>query len=172
LITFGDAVYAIGGASAQNTNQLDRWSITQGWVNMANYPNVNIFGHCAVADEGYDAIYVLGGVYCSDQCYQTSAVYKYTVSADIWTSFKPLPWTRQYHACGIIRRRKDGNRLLMVISHDWNRETLTFDLTANYGWNNYINLDQNWASPNWISLTPFESFLAGGYTENWGSSSL
>ncbi len=167
LITFGDAMYAIGGHAVQKTNRVDRWSLTQGWVNMANYPNVNIYAHCAVADEGYDSIYVLGGIYCTSQCYETNAAYKYKVSTDSWTNFYTLPWSRQYHGCGIIRRKADGNRLLMVVSHDWNRETLTFDLTANFGWKYYISLDQNWARPSWISLTPFESFLAGGYTEYW-----
>jgi hypothetical protein len=55
----------------------------------------------------------------------------------------------------------------MIIGQDWQRETITFDLTANSGWNNFINLDQYWARPNWISLTPFESFLAGGNNQ-WG----
>jgi hypothetical protein len=167
LITYGDAMYAIGGAAVQQTNRVDRWTMTQGWVNMASYPNVNIYGYCAVADEGYDAIYVLGGIYCANGCYQTNAVYKYIVSTDTWTSFNWIFWTRQYHGCGIIRRRTDGNRLLMIIGHDWQRETITFDLTANSGWNNFINLDQHWARPNWISLTPFESFLAGGNNQ-WG----
>jgi hypothetical protein len=169
LITYGDAMYAIGGnAEVGWTNRVDRWTMTQGWVNMANYPSANIYAHCAVADEGYDAIYGLGGIYCANGCYQTAATYKYTVSTDTWTSFYGLPWSRTWPGCGIIRRRTDGNRWMILIGHQMDSTVVSFDLTANVGWNYYKNLDQGWARSNWISLTPFESYLAGGNTQTFG----
>jgi hypothetical protein len=169
LITYGDAMYAIGGnAEVGWTNRVDRWTMTQGWVNMANYPKANIYAHCAVADEGYDAIYVLGGIYCASGCYQTAAVYKYTVSTDTWNGFYGLLWSRTWPGCGIIRRRTNGNRLMILIGHQMDSTVVSFDLTANVGWNHYQNLDQGWARSNWISLTPFESYLAGGNTQIFG----
>jgi hypothetical protein len=176
LVTYGDAVYAIGGCSTPlpNTNQVDRWTQSKGWVNMANYPNINIYAYCAVADEGYDAIYVTGGVFCANGngCWQYGNVYKYIVSTDTWVGFNGLPWSRQYHGCGIIRRRTDNHRMIIVVGHDWGSEIVWFNLSTNQGWSHYHYLDRNWARATWISLTPYESFIAGGNCDGWGESSL
>ena len=175
LITYGDAMYAIGGVSSPlpNTNQVDRWTQTQGWVNMANYPNINIYAHCAVADDNYDAIYVTVGIYCANGngCWQYNNVYKYVVSTDTWVGFNGLPWSRQWHGCGIIRRRTDNHRLIITVGHDWGSAVIWFNLSTNQGW--YVSyLDRPWARASWISLTPYESFIAGGNCDGWGESSL
>jgi hypothetical protein len=174
LVTYGDAMYAIGGECSPlpNTNQVDRWSLTQGWVNMANYPNRNIASYCAVADDGYDAIYVTGGVNCIDGsgCSFYSRVYKYIVSKDSWVDFVGMPLNRYNHGCGINRRRTDNHRLLFVVGHNSGSETLWFNLNTNQGWTIGANLDTIWSRANWISLTPYESFLVGGITDIYGPS--
>jgi hypothetical protein len=172
LVTYGDAMYAIGGDCSPfpDTNQVDRWSLTQGWVNMANYPNKNIASYCAVADDGYDAIYVTGGISCNLGCYFSGRVSKYIVSEDSWVSFDGMPLSRYNHGCGIIRKRTNNHRLLFVVGHNSGAETQWYNLNTNQGWTIGANLDTTWSRGNWISLTPYESFLAGGFTSTYGSS--
>jgi hypothetical protein len=169
LVTYGDVMFAIGGASSY-TNQVDRWTKTQGWVNMANYPNLNIHAYCAVADDGYDAIYVTGGYVCVNGCQRYSNVYKYVVSTDTWVNFNGMPLSRVHHGCGIIRRRTDNHRLLFIVGHEYGSETFWYNLVVNQGWTTGMGLDLDWARSSWISITPYESFLAGGNTNRWGES--
>jgi hypothetical protein len=171
LITYGDAMFAIGGwRSGAATNLVDRWTLTQGWVNMASYPTLNIHRYCAVADEGYDAIYVLGGLVCTPGCGNTNQVFKYTISTDTWSGFAGLPWNRNDGGCGITYKRTDGHRWIILAGQDWGSELVFYDLTTNSGWTHYNYLTLNWARCRWISLTPYESFLAGGNTDAYGES--
>jgi hypothetical protein len=171
LITYGDAMYAIGGwRSGAATNLVDRWSLKQGWVNMANYPTLNIHRYCAVADDGYDAIYVMGGYVCTPGCWLSNQVFKYTVSTDTWSGFAGLPWGRLDVGCGITYKRTDGRRWMIVAGHEWGSELVLYDLTINSGWGHYAYLQTNWARSRWISLTPYESYLAGGNTGTYGES--
>jgi hypothetical protein len=171
LITYGDAMFAIGGwRFGRPTNLVDRWTLAQGWVNMANYPTLNTHRYCAVADEGYDAIYVMGGQVCTPGCWVTRQVFKYTISTDKWSGFAELPWNRQDGGCGITYRRTDGHRWMIHAGHDWGAELAYYDLTINSGWEAYGGLTTHWARSRWISLTPYESLLAGGYTGSHGAS--
>jgi hypothetical protein len=170
LIAYGDAMFAICGLTPESTSQVDRWTFTQGWVNVASYPGINLNRHCAVADEGYDTIYVLGGIICSPGCNSISSAYKYTVSTDTWSSFPSLPLNRHDSACGIINKRTDGHHWMILVGHDMGSEIISYDLTSNAGWSIYASIQTGWARPWWISLTPFESYLAGGRTEAWGAS--
>jgi hypothetical protein len=167
LITYGDAIFAIGGWKPGATNQVDRWTITKGWVNMANYPLVNIHRQCAVADDGYDAIYVLGGLVCHPGCYIYDRVYKYTVSTDTWSNFPNLPTYRHDSGCGIIHKRTDGHRWMIHVGGAWTNSIFYYDLTTSSGWVNYGTIEIHWERPFWISLTPYESFLTAGHSE-WG----
>ena len=162
LITYGDAMFAIAGWMPSGTNQVDRWTLKQGWVNVANYPTLNLHRYCAVADEGYDAIYVMGGLVCSPGCGSVNQVFKYTVSKDTWTGFAGLPWNRNDGGCGITYKRTDGHRWMIHAGQDYGSEVVFYDLTTNSGWVHYTNLQVNWARSRWISLTPYESYLAGG----------
>jgi hypothetical protein len=171
LITYGDAMFAIGGWRAgAPTNLVDRWTLTQGWVNMAIYPTLNIHRYCAVADEGYDAIYVMGGFVCTPNCLSTGQVFKYTISTDTWTGIAGLPWGRLDSGCGITYKRTDGHRWIINAGHEWGSELVSYDLTTNSGWTHYDYLTTNWARCRWISLTPYESHLAGGNTGTYGES--
>jgi hypothetical protein len=164
-------MFAIGGwRSGAATNLVDRWTLKQGWVNMANYPNLHIHRYCAVADDGYDAIYVLGGYLCTPNCWATSQVFRYTISTDTWSSFAGLPWGRLDSGCGITYKRTNGHRLMVIAGHEWGSELVFYDLTINSGWIHYGWLTTNWSRSRWISLTPFESFLAGGNTGSYGES--
>ena len=169
LITYGDAMFAIAGWMPRGTNQVDRWTLKQGWVNMANYPTLNLHRYCAVADEGYDSIYVMGGLVCSPGCGNVNQVFKYTVSKDTWTGFAGLPWNRNDGGCGITYKRTDGHRWMIHAGQDYGSEVVFYDLTTNSGWVHYTNLQVNWARSRWISLTPYESYLAGG-NNNYGDS--
>jgi hypothetical protein len=50
------------------------------------------------------------------------------------------------------------------IEQEWNSEVLYYDLSVNWGWRHYGWLSTNWARSRWISLTPYEAYLAGGNT--------
>ena len=41
LISYGDAVYALGGHDGSELNTMERWTRGEGWVNMANLPYTN-----------------------------------------------------------------------------------------------------------------------------------
>ena len=41
LISYGDAVYAMGGHDGSELNTMERWTRGEGWVNMANLPYTN-----------------------------------------------------------------------------------------------------------------------------------
>ena len=89
-------------------------------------------------------------------------VFKYTVSKDTWTGFAGLPWNRNDGGCGITYKRTDGHRWMIHAGQDYGSEVVFYDLTTNSGWVHYTNLQVNWARSRWISLTPYESYLAGG----------
>ena len=41
LISYGDALYALGGHDGSELNTMERWTRGEGWVNMANLPYTN-----------------------------------------------------------------------------------------------------------------------------------
>ncbi len=93
------------------------------WLQVTSYPGGGISEHCAVADEGYDRIYSLGGYNCYnytswsrtyEQCGESSDAYQYRVSSDSWSTFPALRYTSAQIGCAITRRASTGNRLLLV----------------------------------------------------------
>jgi hypothetical protein len=162
LVTYGDAVFAIGGERPEATNQVDRWTLSQGWVNMASYPMINIARHCSAADEGYDTIYVMGGIIRYPGPSAISQVNKYTVSTDTWSSFPGLPGSKYESGCGIINKRTDGHRWLVHIGSWWSDSIYYYNLSTRTGWFNHGTIQVGWHRLFWISLTPYEAYVAGG----------
>ena len=66
FVTYGAVAYAIAGAEGDNeasataTDRVDHWNEKRTWWQMARYPE-KVFNLCAVADEGSDRIFALGG---------------------------------------------------------------------------------------------------------------
>ena len=158
--TYGDAAFAIGGWQGSSDIQLvHRWTSKPGWVTMADYP-IGIHGHCAVPDPGYDKIYVLGGN--SYPTLQETRTWVYQVSANTWSSFPDLVWGTVYNACGIIRRRSTGNRIILLVGNEETR-TQYFDLTAyessgKGAWTSFATpqYSSHWSTI--VTLNPYESF--------------
>ena len=53
LISYGDAVYALGGHDGSELNTMERWTRGEGWVNMANLPYSN---HRSVQSQLHDDV--------------------------------------------------------------------------------------------------------------------
>ena len=139
---------------------------------MADYPHDN-HRFCAVADEGRDRIYTVGGVHHKNHNYY------YTVSTNSWTGIQVrktgasiqliltlvlqgLKKKSYDGACGIITQRSSGHRYLVLIcstveqhiavlsvkvvpgrTNNWSQY---FDLTAWSGWHNFR--DDDWIKVN------------------------
>ena len=106
LTSYGDVAFAVGGWNNDYISRVDRWTESKGWEMVASYPT-GISRFCAVADKGYDTLYVLGGVQTGGYSY--GGVYAYKVSTNVWTPMPSLFTARYDTACSIIRRRTTGN---------------------------------------------------------------
>ena len=53
LISYGDAVYAMGGHDGSELDSMERWTRGGGWVNMANLPYSN---HRSVQSQLHDDV--------------------------------------------------------------------------------------------------------------------
>ena len=155
LTTYGDAAFAIAGWNRVNLRQVDRWTEKEGWVKMSDYP-IATHRHCAVPDPGYDKIYSFGG------SGRDNRSYAYIVSADTWTAMPSLYWGANNIACGIIRRRSTGNKIIVLVGDGYS-QTQYFDLTvyeANGSgeWNSYANPQYYSYYSTIVTLTPYESY--------------
>ena len=155
LTTYGDAAFAIAGWNHVNLRQVDRWTEKEGWVKMSDYP-IATHRHCAVPDPGYDKIYSFGG------SGRDNRSYVYIVSADTWTAMPSLYWGANNIACGIIRRRSTGNKIIVLVGDGYSR-TQYFDLTvyeANGSgeWNSFATPQYYSYYSTIVTLTPYESF--------------
>jgi hypothetical protein len=174
FVTYGDTAFAIGGySSGVYLNQMDRWTRTKGWVTVAPYPAVGLRMHCGVADEGYDKIYILGGIRCdlSNYCTVLSAAYQYTVSTDMWSTFpdSSLYYAASSIACAITRRSNSGNRVLLLTGNGVNYLQY-FDLVSGTTWSLLGSLQYSWTRPKMVAVTPWEVYLVGGVCSGCPSS--
>ena len=168
LVTYADAAYAIGGYySSSYRSRVDRWTLKEGWQEVAKYP-VKIGRHCAVADEGYDKIYSMGGRYMTSSTGSSeyNRAYVYDVKSNVWSS---MPGdSTLYHgatqdgACMIIRRRSNGHRILVYVG-DYQSRTQYFDLSGyeasgSGSWRNYKTPQYKTKFSTIVSLSPYESY--------------
>ena len=103
FITYGGMAFAIAGSNGvERIQQVDGWTEGEGWIKLADYPT-KVQKACAVADEGYDRLFSLGG--SASENTATKKVYMYRVSQNEWTPFGNLYYATSNHACGIVRRR-------------------------------------------------------------------
>jgi hypothetical protein len=159
FVTYGDAAYAIAGyTGAGEFNRVDRWSKTTGWVQMTNYPHNN-HRFCAVADEGYDRIYSLGGV---TTAYRQNAYY-YTPSKNQWTSMPTLKYKSYDSGCAIITQKGAGNRWI-VLAGTHSKDMQYYDLTSPSKWIAMTSAVSAINRISLISLTSYEAYQVGGYT--------
>ena len=80
LISYGDAVYAMGGHDGSELDSMERWTRGGGWVSVANLPYSN-HRFCAVADELSDRIYMIAG---GSNTNRRKLCRYYTVSSNTW----------------------------------------------------------------------------------------
>ena len=170
LVTYGDAVFAIGGAGSNGSlKQVDRWTQTLGWVTVAPYPGLGLSQHCAVADEGYDKIYSLGSYRCSGKtCNKYAEAYQYIVSNNTWATFPSLASAAACIGCAIVRRGGTGNRMI-IISGNSVQTVQYFDLVSGTSWGTLPNYEYyGWNRPKLVSVTPWEVYRMGGYCSSCG----
>jgi hypothetical protein len=169
LVTYGDAVFAIGGFSSSGyLKQVDRWTQTLGWRTVTPYPGAGLSRHCAVADEGYDKLYSLGAYRCIPNCIETSEAYQYVVSTNTWSTFPNLPTSSSEIACTIVRRSRTGNRVIIVTGNGSTR-IYFFDLVSGSSWSYFsVYKTDGWSRPKVVSVTPWEVYLMGGYCNGCG----
>ena len=153
FITYGAAAFALGGRGENGDylKRVDMWTNGRGWNEVSELPT-EPNGFCAVADEGYDRIYVLGGV-------QTKAVFYLSVSDGTWHNIPPMQTSLARGACAIINR-KDGTRILYAMGVEGGRK---------YGRSLNLNIMKRWDGMKTpphehrhsiiVSLTPYESYL-------------
>jgi hypothetical protein len=144
---------------------------------VTSYPGGGISEHCAVADDGYDRIYSLGGYNCYnytswsrtyEQCGESSDAYQYRVSNDSWSTFPALRYTSAQIGCAITRRASTGNRLLLVTGN-YLKYVQYFDLTAGKSWAVFSYYERyGWGSPKLVAVTPWEVYKMGGYCSGCG----
>ena len=160
--TYGDAAYAIAGHNGDGEiSRVDRYTRTNGWEQMANYPHDN-HRFCAVADEGHDRIYSLGG---STKAHRKNAYY-YNVKANSWSGMTGLKYWAYDIGCAITTMR-NGNRYLIVTGIT-DQLTQYFDLTSWRGWSKLEKANSDMNRPSLVSLTPTESYQVGGWTRTHG----
>ena len=169
LVTYGDSVFAIGGIAGNvYLNQVDRWTKTRGWVRAATHPGSGIGRHCAVADEGYDKIYSMGGFWCNPSCYESGEVFEYTISTNTWVTFKPFSNLASNIGCAITRRGGTGNRLLLL-DGDTDPVIQYYDLTSGTSWKTLPTYQTyGWDRPKLVSVTQWEVYKMGGYCSGCG----
>jgi hypothetical protein len=178
LVTYGDAAFAIGGvASDTYLRQVDRWTQTYGWVTVTPYPGPGLSQHCAVADEGYDKIYSLGGFRCtsttSSSCSKSNEAYQYTVSTDKWVTFSSLYYSSASIGCAIVRRAVTGNRILIVSGSGSSSYGYIqfFDLVSGTSWSRLPNYEYYTRTrAKLVAVTPWEVYRMGGYSSSSSSS--
>ena len=152
FVTYGGAAYAIAGHNGGEHNKVDRWTEKEGWVTMANYPQVMHRG-CCVADEGNDRIYCMGGYYHRN-------AYQYIVSTNTWQS---MSWdSSMYYSsydigCAIITNKGNGNRLI-VAAGSHRSSTQYIDITAGGQWKSSDGLT-SWNRGRLISVSPYEAYM-------------
>ena len=165
FVTYGDAAFAIGGYNNGFISRVDRWTKSQGWVTVASYPRF-ISRFCAVADEGKDKIYSMGGI--TDPGVLISDMYEYKVSTNQWKSMPNLYYARMDLSCTIIRRKDTGNKIIIAVGGG-SSLTQYFDLTGYEqkqgggasGGGNWFNGPTAAYSSEFtriVSRTPFESY--------------
>ena len=129
---------------------------------MANYPHNN-HRFCAVADEGNDRIYSIGGVTTE---YRRLAYY-YTVSKNSWSGMAGLKYKAYDTGCGIITKRDTGHRFLVVTGiADENAQY--YDLTSGSSWVKMSKQNARSNRVSIVSLTPYEAYQVGGWTKTHG----
>ena len=164
FVTYGDAAYAIAGYYGSGEFQrVDRWSTETGWVQMANYPIPN-HRFCAVADEGNDRIYGLGGVTTS---YNYKAYY-YTPTTNSWTSMPNLYYSSYDSGCAIITMKGGGSRWI-VLAGTHSTRMQYYDL-AGTKWRAMTSSTTSINRISLVSITQYEAYQVGGYSSKHGSS--
>ena len=126
---------------------------------MANYPHVN-HRFCAVADEGNDRIYSVGGV---TTAYQKKAYY-YNVRGNYWSSMANLKYAAYDIGCAITTMRGSGNRYLIVTGVK-DEMSQYYDLTSGSKWIKLAAQNARTNRVSIISLTPYEAYQVGGWTK-------
>ena len=159
LITYGDAAFAIAGYNGVTAiPNVDRWTSKNGWQAMASYP-LSVDRLCAVADEGRGRIFSMGG---ANSMGVVSRSFYYTVSTNTWTELSGLYWAAANIACGIIRRRRTGNRMLLVTGDNVSRtqwmDLTRFDNTGESKWNSFVGPEYANYYATIVSLSPYESY--------------
>ena len=160
FITYGAAAYAIGGKGEQDffIKRVDVWTKGGGWNEVSELPSVSN-GICAVADEGYGRIYVMGG-------YRTKSVFYLDVVHHTWHQVADMLTNFPNGACAVMNRR-DGSRILYGVGMDGSSGSHAHFLNLN-------KLMENPEAARWgkfpgpvteirhsviVSLTPYESYL-------------
>ena len=167
FITYGDAAYAIGGYhGSYYRTRVDRWTLKQGWQQMDNYP-VKIGRHCAVADEGYNKIYSMGGrrTYSGTSTEEYDRAFVYYVKENNWENMpgdSTLYWRAENTACTIIRRKANGHRIILLVGDDKHRSQY-FDLTAyeesgSGEWRSFVDPQYRTFYSTLVSISPYESY--------------
>ena len=157
LVTFSDAAYALVGYNGGSyISRVDRWTVSKGWEEMASYPITN-GRHCAVADEDKFRIYSMGG-----NSRKTKSYY-YKVHSNSWVQMPSLYWGAVNTACTIVRRRSNGNKIL-ILTGDYESRSQWLDLTSFEKKENSVSW-QKWVTPQYqirystiVSLSPYESY--------------
>lgn len=151
-MTYGAAAYAIAGYNSGEISAVDRWTEHAGWEAVASYPRAS-HRMCAVADEGHDKIYGLGGVN------NRYAAYEYTVSTDKWSAMShDSSLYRSFYdgGCAIIHNRNSGNRRI-ILAGAHSSYTQYFDLTAKGSWKS-LGSATSVNSMKLVSLNSYEAY--------------
>ena len=158
FVTYAGAAFAIAGYNGAVINRVDRYTPERGWVQVANTPLVN-HRHCAVADEGYNNIYMLGG---HNGGSVLSNTYRYQVNNDNWYGFTSLAWVVHNGACTTMYRKGDGHRLMVLYGNNEHRSQY-YDLTTNSGWHGWTGAIHHQYQTRIVSLSPTESYEVGTF---------
>ena len=159
FVTYANAAYAVGGRTITSIYsrmaRVDRWT-KAGWTQMSDMPTAMI-AHCAVSDEGYNSIFVLGG-YVGGKGNSKTA-YRYKVDQDEWVALQPLQWGVRMGGCAIMTRKGNGHRIMLLVGNsDTSHRTQYYDLTTDSGWHTWTDSIYYQQATTLVSLTPTESY--------------
>ena len=154
FVTYAGAAFAIAGQTdSTETDRVDRWTTAGAWTEMAKLP-IASRASCAVSDEGYDSIYVLGG----NTGVNMKTAYRYKVSENAWSSLPDLKWAVSTAGCVILNQKGNGRKsLLLVGNSDSTLETQYYDFSTMV-WKTGANSQYTMKRTVLVSLTPTESY--------------